>query len=555
MRQLASMLTAILVAAGCRSAPDWQRMPYDTYFSVEPPPKLHDPIVTRFTSDATDFLEGSVTRPIGDVISPSNYVAPEKALDINRFGHVVDSTWFTNRIGRGGYTAAQVARGPDTIAGPAPGPLDVVSGKFEGVTPGFVVRDSEGRRFLVKLDHPAYPELSSGAEMITTKILHAAGYNVPENYLVRFNIADLRLSPEAETSGKYGSSIPLTKDALRAILSNANPYADGSIRGLFSRLIDGRPVGPFSYELTRSTDPNDRIPHDRRRSLRGLGLIFAWVNNTDPRATNTLDVFIESAAHPGKGFVKHYLLDFGDSLGASGTEPKYLAEGYEYLVDLEAMAIGFFSLGISYRYWLPVERSPWRSVGTLEARVFDPGRWREAVPNPAFREADHADEYWAAALVSRFTPELLAAAVDGASYSNPRAREFVLETLLARQDKVMDYGFSKALPLEDLRIRGTTVSMTDLSVAAGLVEASDVRYRYAVTVPGTKEPELCSGTVPRPKIDLGPFLARNGHKPPDYVVIEWEREASGQSSKKLRVFVRLFEGRLLAVALKRDVAH
>lgn len=543
---------ASLSLLGCASAPSWQRLPHDTYFAAEPAPELHPPIEGEWSSESVYLVDGSLVRPLSHALSPGEYLPPRPALDVNDFGHVLDSTWFTNRIARRAPTPEEMRIGPDTIPGPAPGPLQVVSGKVEGVTPGFEVRDSAGHRFLVKLDHPAYPELASGAEIIATKILYAAGYNVPQNFIVRFRVDQLELSEDATTRGRYGGEIPLTEEGLRDILSNANPNPNGTVRALFSRIIEGQPLGPFAFEGVRDEDPNDTIPHERRRSLRGLRWFYAWLNNTDPRASNTLDVFV-SASPNGDGYIRHYLLDFGDALGASGTEPKYLAEGYEHLVDLEALAIGLASFGIHYRYWLPVRRSPYRSVGTFEALVFDPPRWKPAVPNPAFGQCDDHDLYWAAALISRFTPELLGAAVDTAEYSEPGAREHVLSTLIARQTKILEYAFSKFLPLEDLIVRGWKVGSTDRAVTADLEEPDRVRYRWTVR---DRDRVLDEGSHASPWADLEPAVRaarlRPGFGRRPYLEVEWIREdVWGELSPPSRLLVRVLEDRPLPVGFER----
>ncbi|NJK88373.1 MAG: hypothetical protein HC923_02570 [Myxococcales bacterium] len=204
--------------------------------------------------------------------------------------------------------------------------------------------------------------------------------------------------------------------------------------------------------------------------------------------------------------MQHYLLDFGDSLGASGTEPKYLAEGYESLVDLEALTVGFFSFGIHYRYWLPVRRSPHRSVGTLESEVFDPSRWEPSIPNPAFLEADPRDLAWAGSVISRLDPELVAAAVDTAQYSDPAAREWVLRVLLERQIKVLEWTFGNFLPIDEPRVKGTVLDVTDAAVRGDVLDEEDVEYHVTVHAAGDPRAVLTDVTVRRPSVDLAAAL-------------------------------------------------
>ena len=66
------------------------------------------------------------------------------ALDVNHFGQVLDSPWFTNRIGRRAMSPDEVRVGPNVQEGPAPGPFTVTGGKAEGATPGLFIRDSAG---------------------------------------------------------------------------------------------------------------------------------------------------------------------------------------------------------------------------------------------------------------------------------------------------------------------------------------------------------------------------------------------------------------------------
>ena len=79
----------------------------------------------------------------------------------------------------------------------------------------------------------------------------------------------------------------------------------------------------------RSDDPNDLIPHEHRRELRGLRVIASWINHWDLKEMNTLDMYVEEG---GRKFLRHYLIDFGSSLGG-GKSPLEYFHGREYAFD------------------------------------------------------------------------------------------------------------------------------------------------------------------------------------------------------------------------------
>src|SRR5690606_5855816 len=195
-----------------------------------------------------------------------------------------------------------------------------------------------------------------------------------------------------------------------------------------SRFLPGVPVGPAPLRGTRPDDPNDRIVHERRRSLRGLWVFYAWINNTDAKYSNTLDMFQVVNDRADRGYVKHYLIDFGTSFGATPGGPKPRFEGYEYKVDWAGMGQRLATLGIQYPYWATVHGTPFRSVGNYEARVFEPTRWKPKYLNPVFEAADEHDTFWAAAILARFGPMEIAAAVSSAQYSEPGAAAWIAET-------------------------------------------------------------------------------------------------------------------------------
>jgi hypothetical protein len=563
--RLLGLLCAVALFA---CAPAWKRAPHDVQFQRAAAPRPHaQPRSAVLPSDWWDHVLHSTVVPLAKLASPARYLdrvtGGREALDVNAFDEVPDSTWFTNRIGRAPMSAAEVARGAAAHGPPAPGPLTVISGKTEGATPGVVIRDASGAIWFVKFDPPAYPQLTTGAEIIGARLLHAAGYHVPEVQLVDLDLARVRLAPDATRRDRYDRQVPLTERDLTVLLLQLNPDSRGRLRALFSRAVPGRPLGPFSFRGVRSDDPNDRIPHERRRTLRALWLFSAWLNNTDTRRQNTLDTFVPGGgAAPHLGHVRHYLIDFGDSLGAAGYREKYVSEGYEQRVDWVAMAARWAALGLRYPYWLRTRRSPFRSVGIFESEVFDPARWSPSYPNPAFDEATARDTFWAAAVLARVTPELVAAAVAAADYREPGAAAWVTRVLLERRAKLLRHAFRPMLALVDpVVVDGWTVELTDLEARARLLPRPP-RYRWSVRWDRRARPdcELAAGGGRSPRADLSGAVAAARRDDPDGFAAEpyltltvWRPRAGGAPGPHLELHLRALGDRLLPVALSREV--
>src|SRR5205823_154471 len=121
----------------------------------------------------------------------------------------------------------------------------------------------------------------------------------------------LEIGSTATATDLRGRKHPLTTAHLDRILSHAAPPVNGRYRCMASRYLAGKPLGPFQYMGRQKDDPDDLVPHERRRELRGLWTIAAWVNHVDCRGANTLDMWV---TENGRSFVRHYLLDFGSIL-------------------------------------------------------------------------------------------------------------------------------------------------------------------------------------------------------------------------------------------------
>jgi hypothetical protein len=276
--------------------------------------------------------------------------------------------------------------------------------------------------------------MATGAEVVGTYLFWAAGYNVPDNTVFTFTSDDLVVSPDALVSDALGHKRPMTRDDLLRILDRVPRAADGRYRCVASRLLAGRPLGPFEYQGRRHDDPEDMIPHQLRRELRGLWTIAAWTNHADVRGPNSLDMWVTEG---GRSFVRHYLIDFGSCLGSGAIAKRDYYTGGEYFVDYGVMAASLFTLRLTPFAWERAVDPGLPSVGFIDDATFDPGSWRPDYPNPAFDERTGRDVRWGAQIVAAFSDELIRAAVARGRYSDPRAAEYLTRTLIARRDKIV----------------------------------------------------------------------------------------------------------------------
>ncbi len=552
-----------LTLSGC--APAWKHAPHDERFQHAATPPAHArPSGESLPGDWWDRGNSSTIVPLGRAVSPTSWARnlgwKRSALDVNAWDEVPDSTWFENRIGRREMSPEEIERGPGTGTGPALGTLLVTSGKLEGATPGLVVRDHDGVTWFVKFDTPQFREMATGAEIIGQRILHAAGYLVPDMQIVDLALSRLVLAPDALRRNDYGSLVPLTRRDLAELLINLNPSPTGRIRALFSKQLEGEPIGPYSYRGVRIDDPNDRIPHERRRTLRGLWVFSAWLNNTDVRRQNTLDTFVTIGPRKDRGYVRHYLIDFGDALGSAGERGKFIGEGYEGQIEWPAVIGRMLAIGLRYPYWITIRRSREPAVGVFEGKVFDPQRWEPRYPNPAFDEATERDTFWAASIMAHFDRARVAAAVGAARYGRAEAGALVLDVLMKRRDKLLRHAFRAMAPLGDPEVRGWRVSMRDLEQLAGLAvppRTYHVEVRWNRT--GASDVVLERGGLRRPAIDIARAAARaralDGFGADPFLTVAWRRVHGGRRGPAVEMHLRVARDRVVPVGLSREVSQ
>jgi len=454
------------------------KLPPDSLSTKKPDPRKDNPygdafnrLFTRNFVNTFD-LAYQVRRAAGEKI---------RAYDIDPQGEVVSSTWFTHRIGIGQLTPQQVAVGPNRGSGPdTVGEWLLIDMKKAGTAPGFRIRDANGEIYLIKFDPPGYPELSIGAEVVSTKLLHAAGYNVPENYISVLDPAKIHIANNVlfRPAGRKPER-PITHSDLDSILSPFDRRPDGKIRVLASRQLPGVPLGGFKFKATRSDDPNDLVPHEHRRELRGFYVIGGWINHWDNNIGNTLDMYDTTA---GQYHVKHYFVDFSNTLGSSGVGPQPSFRNNVRLFEFTRIFRNFVMLGFNTPVWEKYDTIPLPSVGSFESVTFDPAKYQFTYPALAFDYMTQEDAFWAAKIVTSFSDEHLLAAARAGQYSDPRAAAIIARTLAERRDRIGYVYFRKTNPLDQFKLVQTgpdqyQLQFADLALQRGIDAPAPAQYR------------------------------------------------------------------------------
>ncbi len=337
---------------------------------------------------------------------------PVRALNL-REGEVADSAFFTNRD-PAHLSLQEMREGPTRPEDRAQPPVTVTKSKAEGKTAGFFVTDARGVRYLLKLDPVEAPELLSGAEVTTSKLLYALGYHVPSYEILTLRTEDLRLDPQATIRDLRGEPEPFTEAALQALVGPR--LQEGRLRVVASKILEGEILGPARFKRFRDC-----------ADVRALKLAYAWVNNIDAKDHNSLLVW-DGAQTVG------YLIDFGTSLGADAGlgAPKHRCEGWTYAVDLKEATLELLTLG-GHQPRCDLESPTINpTVGFFSARV-DPDRWKPYAPNLAFQEMNADDARWMARRLARLSRAQIAAAVEAGQYSRPEDAAYLLETLEQRR--------------------------------------------------------------------------------------------------------------------------
>jgi hypothetical protein len=452
-----STIAALLLLTAGASAPRFY--PDDPIWVDDDKAMDASQVVPIEDSNVYDFVVNTLGKP-GDRRNI-------RALNVNTLDEVPDSSWFVNRIGRREMSLEEIVRGPDRYEEISLDGWVVAAGKGTGLQPGFRMVDREGHMYQIEVDPPSNPEMATGAEIIGTAFYHAFGYHTVDVYLAVVDADELVIDDNATIRDPMtGRRRKFTRRDLDAVFRQSARRPDGRYRVLVSRFADGKPLGNFRYYGTRPDDPNDIVPHEHRRELRGARVFGAWLNHDDSRGVNSLDM-LETT--DGKAWVKHYMFDFGSILGSGTIFAQRHRAGNEYIFEHRPGWLTLATLGLYLRPWLLIKYPDMpKAVGRIEGEWFDPELWKPEYPNPAFDNMRPDDAFWAARIVSKFGEREVRAIVEKAQFTEPAATDYLTRVIMQRRDKVLRAWLNKVNPVVDLDLSSDGVlTFRNAAVDAG----------------------------------------------------------------------------------------
>ncbi len=531
------MRRLIALGALCTAAHAQKFYPDDPLWR-EPPPRNVTTIKSRKLSEYYDYFSHQFGKP-GE--RQPKQGPPIPAQNVNTVDEVPASAWYENRHYFRRMTIAELVRGPGSANAPdVSGPLKVVSAKNEGVTPGFTIVDPRGRRYFVKFDPKSNPEMASAADVIASKFFYALGYNVPENYIAYFRREQLAIAPDTRITDARGKFRKMDDRDLSELLMKAPRDPERGYRMVASLALPGKPLGPFRYHSTRRDDPNDVVPHEHRRELRGLHVFAAWLGHNDVKSLNSLDTLVEEN---GVSFVRHFLIDFGAALGSDSFTAKSPRAGNEHLFGWDYSTAQFFSLGLYVPRWARAKFPDIPAAGNFEYEIFDPRKWKPNYPIPAFNNRLPADTLWAARQVMAFTDEEIRAIVATGEFGDSEAAEWLTKCLIARRDRIGRAYLADGIALDGFRASGDRLEFDDLAVK--FLKAAPRTWRIG----WSRFDNATAAKTPLPA--SGPTIPAEARSASDGAYVAADIRAPGEDRRVVNVYLRKRGGGFEVVGVDR----
>jgi hypothetical protein len=439
--------------------------------------------------DAPIYWDGAdqmFFRPLSETLG---VVVGGESRNVNSVDEVPDSAWFTNRLGARPMSLEELrlnACKKEQLLDPehaADGAWIIDKGKTSGSTPGFRINVPGKGKYLVKVEATGLPERQVAATVIGEAVFYAAGYyaSCEQALLVRPSVFKLAPGLKA-TKGNFGDEYDFDQKALDAMFAKSNRRG-GLLRISASAWVPGDVLGQFQYEGTRGDDPNDVVPHQDRRELRGARVLASWIDHFDSRQGNSLDTWLPDVkgAPPDSspGHIVHLQIGTSAALGSAWDWDAISRRlGYSYVLDWEDMATDFGTLGAASHVWEGVQKAPGHETfGYFNVQDFDPDRWKNEYPNPAFGRMTERDAAWMARILARFTPQHVRTMAEMGQLADPANTDYLEAVLDGRLAKILERYLTRVSPITGLRVEGaSTLCGVDLAEWRALRPAASFRY-------------------------------------------------------------------------------
>jgi hypothetical protein len=349
------------------------------------------------------------------------------ALDVNALDEVPRSSfWEPLPSEAAAFSRAYAVDGP---------PVAPVSAAGDGNR----IRDARGKEYALAVDPQGQPGTRTAASAIASRLLRAIGYLTPEVWLV----PRAELGPVAPEGG--------AGDWVAAV-----------------RWPLGVEIGSTEMSGTGAGDPNDRIPHRDRRTLRALGLAAQWIELPDLGPSRVVDVYVGEA---GRGHVRHFVIGLDDSFGVASftvSAPRETAAG--------VVRGGAFENLVTLGLLRPAPAKP-PANPTLALLALEPDlKFSLGHPWEPGDRLTAPDRYWMARRLMQISSGLLRLAVAEAKLEPPVA-EHVVTALESRRRKLASAWMREVTPLQPRSLQNDLLAFGDEAIAHGFAGEGETRYR------------------------------------------------------------------------------
>jgi hypothetical protein len=476
------LLVALCVGCGARPA----------RFADAPP-------VTRVADDMPIPVPEQ-TSVIGPVYSSEVYVRRpivfalearrvHGAQDINALDDVPPSSWYSPPA----LDAAAFARAYEHEGAPEP-PWTIVRAPSDGPVEA---RDARGVHYEIRPDPRDRPHTASAAAAIATRLVRGLGYRTVPTWV------------QTADPSRISGAVP-------AALSNSAVWQ-------VTRWPLGIYVGPTDPSNRRRDDPNDRVEPTRRRTLRVLGLLAAWLEIPNFGPERLADVYV---GLPGQGHVQHFVVGLSASLGAAALAT------YDPVVSAAGTVKGTIGWNlITLGLHRPDEYAQQTSL-----TVFRPTLERSHTLSMPYDPSDHllpGDGYWFAKRLLRITNAFIMRAIDEARVPDAALVRHLRSAIAARRDQLIARLMTSVTPCEVATITPELLSLSDTALGTGMESRVGSAYRITfMDLAGDPLMQTLRQSDSLGEIDIAlPHAIRQR----DYTVVEVHAERRGQLVPKAMV--------------------